>query len=68
MTFSVRKSDDQPKDECDNDVNDGVKKDEGSDSDKEGGAMKKKEEAEAVEVRDVSYNLEILVQKHQILC
>lgn len=59
----VRKTDDEPKDEPDDSVKDDVKKDEGSDSDKEGVSMKKKEEAEAVEVRDVSYNLEILVSE-----
>ena len=63
MISIVRKTDDEPKDEPDDSVKDDVKKDEGSDSDKEGVSMKKKEEAEAVEVRDVSYNLEILVSE-----
>ena len=54
--------DDDTKDE-DNEDGGEVKKDEGSDEDNEGSSMKKKEDAEAVEVRDVSYQLEILVDK-----
>lgn len=59
--LTLRKSETKEEQAKDEENDDNVKKDEaGSDEDNDGSSLKKKEDAEAVEVRDVSYQLEIL--------
>ena len=59
--LTLRKSETKDEQAKDEENDDNVKKDEaGSDEDNDGSSLKKKEDAEAVEVRDVSYQLEIL--------